>query len=247
MRDRKHPTSRRRRWILTGLIVLIIAGVSFYFSEEPAAGAYLCPECYGFKQVEKRFYADNTMNREEIDQVQTFHLEAGNRVRAFWETFDQEPLILVCGSDACDQRMRYRGAKARAYGDTFILVYSQGRNAEFFAHELSHIELFSRLGNFRAVSNAVPAWFNEGIAVLVSQDERFVEMDGDGTPRCKTEPDGPLPVTFKEWSVAAGDRNRPLYAMAACQTLRWMKRRGGRQGVLDAIARIAEGHDFPSS
>jgi hypothetical protein len=236
---------KRRRRFLVGGILLLALGAGFYLYEEPAAGAYLCPGCYGFKENADRLYLDGAMGKEEIAAVEAVHAEALQRVRDFWGTFDREPMILVCGSEACDARMGYRGAKARAYGGTFILVFSKGRTAAFFAHEFSHVELFSRLGTWRSVTNAVPAWFNEGVAVLVSRDRRYVVTNDDGALGCKTAPDGPLPATFRAWGRAAGDKSRPLYAMAACAVLDWMAQNGGREGVLDAVGDAADGEPFP--
>jgi hypothetical protein len=157
----------------------------------------------------------------------------------FYGWVEATPRIFVCGSDACDVRMGFMGGKARAYGSTFILVYSEGRSPEFFAHELSHIELHQRIGLRLTLSGAIPAWFDEGLAALVSNDPRYVGEGPDGEPACVVAPDGPLPTGPSEWSRTAGMKERPIYAMAACAVISWDNDRGGREGLLAAIDDIA--------
>lgn len=239
----------KKRHVFAAIGLLAAGALAYYIYEEPAAGMYLCPSCYGFEKATDRVYVDSGMPVAEREKLAGDMAEAVERVRTFWGRFERQPLVFICGSDACDARMKYRGAKAKAFGGTFILVYMRGRNAMFLAHEFSHIELFSRIGSWRAARGAVPAWFNEGLAVIVARDSRSYETDASGELACRTEPDGPLPSGVFEWSRAMADRERPLYAMAACAVIRWMNENGGRQGVLDAVDRAAQGEpvDFAYS
>lgn len=235
---------RKRWWALSALSVLLAGGAAFAVIEEPAFGMYACPSCYGFQQSGDGLYLDGEMSGKARDETLGMIAAATDRVTDFYGTFGGKPLIFVCVTDACDKRMKYRGAKAKAFGETYILVYSQGRSTMFLAHELSHIELAHRIGLSRVASNAIPAWFNEGLAVLISEDTRNFENSESGDPQCITPPDGPLPAGMYEWSRAMADRDRPLYAMAACAVIRWMQENNGREGALKTLDQVATGAAF---
>ncbi|MGI9451777.1 MAG: hypothetical protein ACR2QH_14235, partial [Geminicoccaceae bacterium] len=232
---------RALKWGLIGSAILLFGGAGLFVYDEPAAGMYVCPGCYGFEAVGSRLYADRAM---DADAILTFDADLGEglaRVESFFGQTRSDPYVFVCSSEACNARMDYRGSKAKAFGSSFILVFAQGRSAEFLAHELSHIELHHRIGLRRGFSGAIPAWFDEGLATVISRDSRFVGVGPGGEPTCIAEPDGPLPTHFREWGKVAGKKDRPVYAMAACAVIRWMKENGGRQGVLDTIDRVAQG------
>ena len=235
------------KWLLIILAVLLVGGVGFFVYEEPAVGMYACPSCYGFEAVGSRLYADRTIDAEHIKTLEEDLGEGLARVKEFYSSTRSNPYVFVCGSKACDSRMGYRGAKARAYGASYILIFAEGRSAEFLAHELSHIELHYRIGVHRGISGAIPAWFDEGLAAVISRDPRYVSVEPGGKPTCIAEPDGPLPIHFREWGKVAGKQERPIYAMAACAVIRWMKDNGGRQGILDKIDRVVEGEAFAQS
>lgn len=234
------------KWGLTvvGLAVIAIAGG--LVSAQPAMGMYVCAGCYGFEAHGSHLYFDKAMDAPTATRLKTSLAEGRARVEAFYGSVQSDPRIFVCGSEACDKRMRHRGgAKARAYGASFIFFYSQWTGPDFFAHELSHIELHHRIGLRRMVSGAVPAWFDEGVASVISRDPRYVKQGPDGALACVAQPDGPLPTGRSDWSRAAGDPDRPIYAMAACAVLHWMDRHDGRDGVLAALADVADGKDMP--
>lgn len=88
----------------------------------------------------------------------------------------------------------------------------------------------------------MPAWFDEGLAVVVSDDLRYLRPDII-TDRCLVEPALDLPVERFEWaSRSAADHS--LYTHAACRVLRWMKSHGGREAILALIRHIADGDSF---
>src|SRR5262249_18814730 len=104
-----------------------------------------------------------------------------------------------------------------------------------------------RVGLWRITE--VPAWFDEGLAVVVSDDTRYLRPAGAGD-RCRAEPgDEPsdlpsdLPVDRVDWRRAAG-RDTDLHARAACQVVRWIDRNGGRSAVLSVARRVHNGARF---
>ena len=86
----------------------------------------------------------------------------------------------------------------------------------------------------------MPAWFDEGVAVIVSDDGRYLKPGMEGAQRCTVQPDGPLPESPFKWEPAAG-KIHTLYAQAACAVLQWMDANGGQPGLLAALAKTADG------
>jgi hypothetical protein len=111
------------------------------------------------------------------------------------------------------------------------------------SHELSHLEFHNRLGFIRTVLRDVPQWFDEGVAVVVSDDPRYLgKSTGD---RCPVDPDGDLPARRAAWIHGAS--NDQLYAKAACRVSRWIAAKGGSAAVTHLISQVANGTDFDNA
>jgi hypothetical protein len=233
----------RRGGILSGLAVLAtLASVPVF---APAAAAYACPRCYGLTEAAPGIYVEARSSEAERARLVDRVAAAEGRVAAFYaKRLATRPTILACVSRACDRRLGGGGAKARAYGATFIHVSPGGWNATILAHELAHIELHERIGWRALVSGALPAWFDEGLAVVVSRDPRYLSLDGDGTEACLEPASDDLPASAREWGREAGRADRPVYAMAACRVLYWLRGHGGRGAVIALAARLRDGGRF---
>lgn len=169
------------------------------------------------------------------------------RVRAFWGEAPGPHRVIVCTDAGCDAALGGvasrgpdgdDGPLAQAFGPWLLVTYSRllaqddALRRAILAHEMSHLVLAARVSPLRLWSGEVPAWLNEGVAVLASDDPRF-----NLTPNvCTLLSDVALPETMPEWSREAGSRESPLYQAAACRARDWLALNG-----LDAI-----GRDLPS-
>lgn len=206
---------RRASCGVVGAVLLLMASVPFTM---PAAAAYMCPSCYGFEQIAQGVYAE----RDRAHPGLLTTLDASEaRVRAAFGIDSIPPVtLLACDSGECDRRTGGKGAKARAFGARFIVAAPGGRSETILSHELAHIVLHDRISALDLLRGDLPAWKNEGIAVLVSGDTRYFELEGDSYS-CRVEPDGPLPGTPAAWGKAMRpDTHLTLYAQAACVVLR---------------------------
>jgi len=206
---------RRILYGVVGAIALFVVSIPFTM---PQAAAYACPSCYGFERIAEDVYVEK--DREHPDLLTRIEISKA-RVRAAFGIDTIPPVtLLACDTDACDHRLGGRGARARAYGDRFILVAPTGRNETILSHEFAHTVLHDRVGHIGLLRGDLPAWKNEGIAVLISGDTRYFALT-DGAYACTTEPDGPLPATPSAWGKAMRpDTHLILYAQAACSVLR---------------------------
>ncbi|TDC30301.1 hypothetical protein E1211_24450 [Micromonospora sp. 15K316] len=120
-----------------------------------------------------------------------------------------------------------------------VMLSPRGIVAVIAAHELSHVELHERLGSH---TGQIPQWFDEGLAVLVSNAPRYLRPDGT-VDRCRVSSDDALPVTRAEW-LRAASADEQVYAKAACQVSRYVDAHGGGRAVLDLIDRLHRGDTF---
>lgn len=110
-----------------------------------------------------------------------------------------------------------------------VRLAPRGLTPTILTHELTHAEIHARLGIGGQVARRLPRWMDEGIAVIVSDDPRYLGP-GAGGQRCLRAPRADLPATPGRW-VALAARERDIYAEAACATLLWQAENGGWAGV----------------
>jgi hypothetical protein len=90
----------------------------------------------------------------------------------------------------------------------------------------------------------VPEWFVEGVAVVVSDDARYLAPE-NAADRCLIAPDGPLPTHLADWIKHAVPEQ--LYAKSACEVTRWMASRGGSQAIVKLLRDVAGGVTFDAA
>ncbi|MGA3342303.1 MAG: hypothetical protein ABSD11_17235 [Methylocella sp.] len=234
-----------KRWYRIVAIVLIgflIAGTSIVFSMQPTLAALVCPRYFGFEQLSGRVFVNATMPGPLKAQLTRAMREGETKVADFYGELRAAPEVLACATDSCWRGLGGSGAQAISYASAGFRLAPLGINPIIVAHELSHIELHERLGLVKFMVGAIPAWFDEGLAVIVSEDPRYL-LASTESDRCRVDATGSFPIAPMAWTRAAGtDHN--LYARAACRVLRWMNANGGKAAALILIKKVAEGVPF---
>jgi hypothetical protein len=234
-----------RRWskrLAGALTVLIIAAAALTLWAQPVFAALLCPTCFGFERLSKAVYVERSMSDAERAQFSQAMAEGTKRVERFYGELTAAPVVLACVTDACAQRLGSGNSRGAAYLTMALRLAPLGLNPVIIAHERSHIELHRRLGLWKFITGAVPSWFDEGVAVVVSDDPRYLRPAVDGD-RCLVKPRTPLPQTLAAWLRMAGQQH-DLYAQAACKVVRWMRAHGGKPAVATLIDRVGGGATF---
>ncbi|MEU4426144.1 hypothetical protein AB0F81_36455 [Actinoplanes sp. NPDC024001] len=228
---------RRRRWIIAmaavaGLLGVTAAAVAI---AAPAVAATACPQCYGLTSLGDGVYAerDDPAYRPMLDA-------ADARITAFYGGRTVEPRVLICATGACYRRIGGGGEKGRTIRTWALLLSPKGATETIATHELSHGEFHQRLG---AARDRVPQWFDEGLAVLVSEDERYLRP-GAGAARCRVPLDEALAITRTDWSAPSPGPVDGGYLRAACVVSDWAHRNGGPSAVLTLIDRLRAGAAF---
>lgn len=238
------PFRRIRRPVTIALAALLAAAIGMTIAF-PLIGAIPCPRCFGFERLDgqmrdSQVFVETTMPAEERREVRDIIAQAGDAVRRFYGSLLRRPRVFVCATDACYRRLGGGRSRGMALFDRALVLAPEGLTAVIAAHELAHIELHARAGAWRAWRGAIPRWFDEGLAVNVSDDPRYL-APGRGTARCRARTDDPLPASRRDWLAAADDA---LYALSACRVSEWLAGHGGAAGVTRLAARIADGETF---
>lgn len=228
--------------LLLGLISVAGSAAALHVWWPPAAAA-ICPVCYGFERLNGRVWVEPSLapaKREHL--LKALGQARGDAARLFGE-LRADPVILVCARMECDRALGGNGLRAISSGWHVIRVAPHGMSTVVLTHEIAHAEMRWRVGPLAVLSGRYPAWFDEGLAVLVSRDPGFLEVDGLGAPRCKREWSdglaGELPRSGLPWAPAAVDA-RASYGRAACRAAQWYAS-AGRDGLLQLIDEIRGG------
>ncbi|MFG3706123.1 hypothetical protein ACGF7U_15530 [Micromonospora sp. NPDC047670] len=216
------------------LIGAVVGAAALY----PTVAATTCPACYGMRRVEANLFVGREASDEQRQQVVDTVAAADQRIRAFYGGRESSPRILACPTEDCYQRIGGGRERGVAVLNRAVILSPRGLDPVIAAHEMSHVELHRRLDS----GATVPQWFDEGLAVVVSDDRRYLHPRPTGD-RCTAQPGGALPQTLNQWLAAANTDER-IYARAACAVHRWIEANDGPQAVLNLVTRLNSGDEF---
>lgn len=202
----------------------------------PALRGGLCPSCYGLEESAPGLWVEAAMAPEARTALIAEVAAARATIARFYGPAQAHLRILACESAACDRRLGGRGAAAVTYSLgalSVVRLSPRGLNETILTHELAHTETHARLGFFAQISGRMPAWFDEGLSVVISDDARYL-APGIGPERCRKPPREGLPTSAFDWAPLAA-KDRMLYAEAACAVELWLHVNGGEAGLMAAL------------
>lgn len=221
----------RRMFIL--VLITVLSGCSTLRS-----GKLFAPTWFGFVQIAEGIYVDQSMPLSQRETLLETIGAAKARVSDFFGRLKGTPTIFACSTEACFLSNGGLTARGKTYGSSRVLLSPRGLALVTISHELTHVELYRRVGDFRAW-HAIPPWFDEGLAVLVSQDTDYTidswlraTDNGRGAPALK------LLGNAVPWTD--GQRS---YGTARQVVGEWYSR-AGSEGLFRLIRGIKAGHDF---
>ncbi|MBP1181392.1 hypothetical protein [Methylobacterium sp. PvR107] len=219
---------------MTRIIALIVivgaAATAVLHFTYPAVAAASCPSCYGFTDLSDGVYVEGGMPPDRRAVAKATVEAARTRVRGFYGDLQSNPRVLLCATEAC-YRPFGGGSRGITLLDRALILSPRGTDTVIAAHELAHAELHRRIGLTATLTRSVPQWFDEGLAVVVSDDPRYL---APGPDRCRAEPGSDLPASRAAWIETA--ESAGLYARAACKVSRWLDAHGGAAGILRLVA-----------
>jgi len=200
------------------------------------------PSWFGFSEINEGVYVNDQMSPSQRQEFLKTLSVAKGRVSAFFGNIEQSPKVFACSTEECFISHGGVGVqKGKAYGKSMLLLSPRGLDAVIASHELTHIELHGRIGAFRSW-RAIPSWFDEGLAVLVSEDPRYAEdawlkATDNGCNVPKLEYIGEM-LGKGGWLLSYGTARREVGA--------WYLH-AGRAGLERLIAEVKNGSDFISA
>lgn len=238
----------RQLLILTLLLAVLLAGCNALPSAHEAGLQALAPNIY----VEPAM--DGVTRTHLIKTLAEAEQAISNTYGSVWS----RPPIYACVTMSCYTHLGGTpGSTAEALDDR-ILLSPTGLNWHFIAHEWAHVELFKRLTP--AAWKQLPQWFNEGLAVAISQEPEYSEQAWQYLLATHM----PYPSyselrelrRLQQWTEAVGFyqqqvQNRqvngigvsPVYTAAGHVVRQWLAT-VGNQGVLTLIQRMNAGESF---
>jgi hypothetical protein len=217
-------------------VIVVMAALAAVGLAWPFVLADLCPACLGFAAIAPGVYIERDATSEHQAAAAATIAAARERVERFYGERRSRPRIFVCEDQACYSRIGGGASHGMALFDWALFLSPRGANVTIASHEMSHIELHARLGLLKTFRRAAPQWFDEGVAVVVSDDARYLKPPGNGD-RCLIEPAEPLPTTRQAWVERAASAD--LYAKAACKVSRWLEANGGPSAVAALLQKMA--------
>ncbi len=209
---------------------------------KPVAAA-VCPQCFGFERVTEKVYVQRGMTDEEQSLVKHKLALADDHIREFYGNIEYHPRILICATQGCIGKFGGSDAATGSVGAFVLLLGPKGINVIDISHELSLIEVSGRIGLYHSLTDAVPAWFDEGVAVVVSGAPEFTALASADQNGCRHEFTEDLPADKTKWIEEASEYPF-IYAQAGCRVAEWMASRGGSTAVTRLLTRVAHGETF---
>lgn len=226
-------------------------------------GKLLAPKTFGLSEVTPSLYVEAGADEATRAKLRADMAQAERAIRAEYGGVVSRPVVHACISEACFKSFGGRGAeRAKVYGNQ-ILLSPRGLNWHYLAHEWSHDEIRTRLSF--AAWRQMPQWFDEGLAVAISEAPEHSEahwqfLIDSNIPR-PTREELHTFKTLQQWldavrrygetqnlaRKAKGEPEvRPVYTAAGHELRPWLTK-AGSSGLLQFIERLKAGEAFESA
>lgn len=216
-------------------------------------GKTLFPTFFGCDEIEENLYVDSQMPDSLRAKVKIIRVEALKRVKKFYGSIEASPKIIACFKEGCYQKFAGKYTRAKSHNAISIVLSPRALNVALLAHELSHSEYYVRIGGAFKMKHA-PWWFNDGLAVVVSEAHEHSEeawkriiLEKIPAPRMEEL------KTLDDWHAAIQKyrKNKKLnpsehnvvYAAAGYEVREWLVC-VGRKGLLRILSYIEDGRNF---
>lgn len=124
-----------------------------------------------------RLYFNATTPQNKIDTLQILIEQAGNRIAGYWGVKTSNPKFIYC--DNADDFKKYSNAPSapavtHLKMGAYIVISKDGISKDIIAHEISHAELYKRVG-FYKWNFVIPPWFKHGLAMQNDNRDYYSE------------------------------------------------------------------------
>ena len=227
-------------WVL--VLAALALGMGLWLVRPAVAAA--CPACFGLSRAQDGVYLQSGMKPEQQKQALAAIAAARQRIVRFYGEQRFPPRIMVCGDDTCYRHLGGVPGSGTGTAAYFAMAVSpEAVNTVAITEALSHVEMRGRVGAWKMETGAVPQWFEQGLAVVVSEDPLYLGP-AKRDNRCLAGSFPDMPGTPEEWQGELQQEGDVLYAQSACKTWMWVESHGGGAGVAGLLDKLAAGQDF---
>lgn len=153
----------------------VIALILSFFWLFPQIPGLLWAEHHEYVRYGNGLFSDSVIAPRQLFRLNKSVAVAESKIKDFWGEHKGKGTIIFCQTEARFAELCGSGKGAGCSIGTpwksWIVLNTDGLNADVIAHEMCHIELMTRLG-WWDVKTKIPTWLDEGLALQV--DDRFV-------------------------------------------------------------------------
>lgn len=236
------PALRRLAFALVALALLGGAALGFAYPLLPAA---LCPACFGLQALDNGIVVQGGTSHARQTELADLTAQAAAHVAAELGPIGTAYRAIFCADPDCAARLRVQGAAGLTISTPFgavVYIAPHGATPEILRHELAHVAIHHRAGLMATLNGRLPAWLDEGLAVIVSDDPAHLRA-GEGVARCAAPPVRLVANPFDFARTAALDPG--IYTRSACAALHFEAQLGGRAALLAALDSLRDGALLP--
>jgi len=246
----------KKRWkiALISAAALLIGGAVYWFQFNSMGYRMSVPVRSGFTEKESNVYMDDAFAEKCPEALELLH-EARDRVEAFWKANGADRLwsdpYIIFSADK-DNLQKLGGDHDTHYSwfpvhRSYICISDEYLNVDIIAHELTHAEFQSRL-SYKAMTQEIPSWFDEGLAVQNDYREQYSEAEWEKQTDHGKNAVAPEDMdTAEEFYAGEAEDRRYRYMCAAHLVRNWLPK--NQQGwLVHMLTHISDGKiGFPNS
>ena len=153
-----------RSFLIFCILIPIAAFAHFFIFPEESKCILI--DYSNFKKDGRLYFNANTP-AAKIDTVKLIIEKASLRVAGFWGQKYGNPKFIYCDNDQDFKNYgnaRLDPATTQYKLGPYIVISKEGIDMDIIAHEISHAELYERLGFYKMMF-IIPRWFDEGLAM----------------------------------------------------------------------------------
>lgn len=156
-----------KKILITVTVILGITSISHALAL-PQPTRCLLIDFYDFDK-EGEIYFRKDVSESSRGELKAIIKNAENRVARFWGEKTTNPKFIYCDTD--DDFTAFGSpfstpAATIMHIQSYIVISKDGADLDIISHELSHAELFARIGVINR-NMKIPVWFDEGLAMQV--------------------------------------------------------------------------------
>lgn len=162
----------KKYYIAIVLALSVMLFVSFY--SQRSAIACMWHSQFKLEQVAGGVYVEPVMVPARVNAIKAMLRRGKARVERTFGIMSSQPKILVVSANSLVGRLTgpHHSTTITSPFGQIIVVDEKHISDDIFAHELVHAEIADRVGYF-SHTDTVPAWFEEGVALMVDNREPF--------------------------------------------------------------------------